>query len=400
MSYSIIDDGHVSSPSGFRATGVSAGLKEVRARDLALIHAQRPCRVAAVFTSNAVLAAPIFFNQAILARSHENIRAVLINAGHANVGTGPAGLANAVESAKIVADELEIPRDSVLLMSTGQIGVPLPMDRMRDGIRRAASELDSNGGRRAAIAILTSDTRPKERALRVGLRDGRLVTIGGMAKGSRLVQPRQSTVLAVLTTDALIDQRLLARALDQSYARSFGRLSIDGENSPNDGAIVLANGAAGGPSIVDAASWEFGALQEALDQICADLAQQVLRDAAGGGKMIQVNVRGAANDAAARQVAAAVARSAGVRWMCARPIADWGALLVAVGGSGAEIRPDLLELRIGPVTVLSDGMQAAARSGAIVQALSGPEIELTIDLHLGSHQSTIWTCTMPGEVAP
>ena len=393
MSYNILDDGTVSSPRGFRATGVSGGLKEVRARDLAMIYSQQPCRATAVFTTNAIMAAPIFFNQAILSRNRENIRAVLINAGQANAGTGQQGLADAVECAKLAADELEVPRDSVLLMSTGQIGVPLPMHRMRDAVRRAVSELDSGGGRRAATAILTTDSRPKDRALVVSLREGRSVVIGGMAKGGRMVHPRLATVLAVLTTDVAIDMRLLARSLEQSVAQSFGRLSIDGDSSPNDGVILLANGAAENTPIVDAGSWEYGAWQEALDAICADLAQQVLRDAAGNGKIIQVLTRGAASTAAARQVAQAVARSAAVRWACAQGVADWGGLLVAVGASGVELRADLLELRLGPVMVMTDGVPAKFDAAAAIQALSGPEVELTVDLHMGPYSATMCTCT-------
>jgi glutamate N-acetyltransferase/amino-acid N-acetyltransferase len=393
MSYNILDDGTVSSPNGFRATGISGGLKEVRARDLALVYSQRACRVAAVFTTNAILAAPIFFNQAVLSRNRENIRALLINAGQANAGTGQQGLADAVECAKLTADELEVPRDSVLLMSTGQIGVPLPMHRMRDAVRRAVSELDSGGGRRAAMAILTNDPRPKDRAVVVSLRESRNVVIGGMAKGSRVVHPRQSTLLGVLTTDVVIDTRLLARSLEQSVAQSFGRLTIEGDASPNDGVILLANGTAENKPITDAGSWEYGAWQEALDALCADLAQQVLRDAAGGGKIIQVQVRGASSASAAHQVALAVARSAPVRWACAQGMADWGGLLVAVGASGVDLRPDVLELRLGQVTVMADGMPARFDAAAAVQALSGPEIELTVDLHIGSHGATICTCT-------
>src|SRR5689334_14630351 len=204
MSYRLLDDGHISSPKGFRATGISCGLKEARARDLALVYSQKPCRVGALFTTSQIRAAPVFFNQAVLARNRETIRALLINAGHANAGTGPQGLADAVECAKLAADELEIPRDSVLLMSTGQIGLPLPMRKMKDGIRRAVSELDSGGGRRAAIAILTTDTRPKDRALVVSLRTGRSIVIGGMAKGSRMVHPNLATLLCVITSDVAI----------------------------------------------------------------------------------------------------------------------------------------------------------------------------------------------------
>jgi glutamate N-acetyltransferase / amino-acid N-acetyltransferase len=397
MSYSILEDGHVSSPSGFRATGISGGLKEVRARDLALVYSQRPCHVAAQFTTNAILAAPIFFNQAILARNREKIRALLINAGQANAGTGQPGLADAVECAKLAADELEIPRDSVLLMSTGQIGVPLPMHRMKDAIRRAVSELDSGGGRRAAIAILTTDARPKDRALVVSLRAGRSIVIGGMAKGSRMIHPNLATLLCVITSDVAIDTRLLARSLDQSVSKSFGRLTIDGDTSPNDAVIVLANGASEHPPIVDASSWEYGAWQEGLDALCSDLAQQVVRDAAANGKLIQVHVRGATSDAGARQVAVAIARSSSVRWACAQGIADWGGLLVAVGSSGAELRPDLLELRLGPALVMLDGLPVRFDTAAAVQALSSPEIELTVDLHIGTSSTTVWTCTRPND---
>jgi glutamate N-acetyltransferase/amino-acid N-acetyltransferase len=395
MSYNILDDGHVSSPGGFRATGISGGLKEVRARDLALVFSQRPCHVAAMFTTSAILGAPIFFNQAILARNRDKIHAVMVNAGQANAGTGQPGLADAVECAKLAADELEVPRDSVLLMSTGQIGVPLPMHRMKDAIRRAVSELDSGGGRRAAIAILTTDTKPKDRALVVSLREGRSITIGGMAKGGRMVHPRLATLLCVLTSDVSMDARLLARSLEQSVSTSFGRLTLDGDTSPNDGIILLANGAAERPPIVDAGSWEYGAWQEGLDALCADLAQQVVRDAATNGKLIQVHVRGAASEAAAKEVAQAVARSASVRWACAHGSPDWGGLLVAVGSSGVELRPDLLELRIGQVAVMLDGLPAAFDQGSAVQALSGPEIELSIDLQMGANGATVWTCTTP-----
>ena len=395
MSYSFLDEGHISSPRGFRATGISGGLKEVRARDLALIYSQKPCRVAAVFTTNTILAAPIFFDQAILSRNREHIRAVLINAGQANAGTGPQGLADAVECAKLAADELEVPRDSVLLMSTGQIGVPLPMRRMKDAIRRAVSELDSGGGRRAATAILTSDSRPKDRALSISLREDRGIMLGGMAHGSRLGHPRGAALIAVITTDAVMDTRLLARSLEQSVGRSFGRLMLDGGGGPNDGVILLANGASETAPITDPASWAYGAWQEGLDTLCADLAQQVLRDAAGGGKVITVSVRGAPDDATARRIAEAVARAPAVHWACAHSLADWGGVLAAVGASGVELRADLLELRLGPVPVMVEGVAVRFDPAAAAQAVAGPEVELAIDLHAGVYGTVVWTCTMP-----
>lgn len=395
MSYTILEDGHISSPAGYRATGVASGLKELRkSRDLALVYSQYPCTVAAMFTTSATIGAPVFFDQAILARNREHIRAVLINAGHANAGTGQPGLANAVECAKIVADELEVPRDSVLLMSSGIIGVPMPMDRIADGIKRAVSELDSGGGRRAALAILTTDSRPKERVYRIQLREGHRGILAGMAKGTRMVHPRLATLLCLMTTDLSVDQRLLNRSLQQSVSQSLGRLTIDGDTAPNDTVLLLANGAAEGSSmIVDASSWEYGAWQEALDALMADLAQQIIRDAAGTGKIIQVVVRGAPDEASARQVAQAVAQSTTVRTSCMRGTPDWGAVLAAVGASGVDVRPELLELRAGNLLLMLEGTSVLFDQKAALQVFSNPEIELVVDLHLGSNVAVMWTCT-------
>jgi glutamate N-acetyltransferase/amino-acid N-acetyltransferase len=398
MSYTIFEDGHISSPMGFRSTGVAAGLKEAkRARDLALVYSQYPCKAAALFTTNLMRAAPVYFDQAILGRNRENIRAILINAGQANAGTGQPGLADAVECAKITADELEIPRDSVLLMSTGIVGVPLPMNRMRLGIRRAASELDSGGGRRAALSIMTTDTRPKERAFHVQLREGRRITLAGMAKGTRQIHPKLATMLCVITTDLAMDVRLLQRSLQQSVSKSFARLNIDGDSSTNDAVLLLANGAAEGMPITDSSSREYGAWQEALDALTADLAQQIMRDATGTGKMVQIHVRGAADEEQANRIADTIASSASVRRACVQGEADWGALLTAVGSSEAELRPDLLELRIGSIPVMLEGAAVEFDTSQVAKHMSGPEIEFVVDMHMGIGSSVVWTCTWGGE---
>lgn len=394
MSYTIFDDGHIASPAGFRATGVSCGLKDgSKARDLALIASQRPCRVGAMFTTSLTRAAPVFLSQAILSRNREAIRAVLINSGQANAGTGQAGLADAVECAKLVADELEVPRDAVLLMSTGIVGVPLPMPRLREGIKRAVSELDSGGGRRAAVAILTTDSRPKERVFRVQLRNDQRITLAGMAKGTRMIHPRLATMLCVITSDVLIEQRLLQRALQHSVARSFNRLNLDGDSSPNDSVLFLANGAAAMPSISDPTSREYGAFQEALDALCTDLAQQIVRDAAGNGKIMVVRVRGASSETMARRVADAVAGSRAVRAWVRRGSTDWGPLLAAVGGSCAEFRPELLALRVGQLSLLHEGATVPFDPAALLPIISAPEVELHVDLNVGPVDLNLWTCT-------
>lgn len=394
MSYTIFEDGHISSPEGYRSTGISAGFKGgSKARDLALIYSTQPCAAAAMFTASTIKSAPVFFDQAILARNREGIRAVMINAGQANAGTGQPGLADAVESAKILADELEIPRDSVLLMSSGIIGVPLPMNLMRDGVKRAVSELDSGGGRRAAMAMLTTDTQPKERVFHVHLREGRQVTLAGMVKGSRMIHPKLATLLCVMTTDLPIDARLLTRSLHQSISRSFGRLTLDGDTSPNDTVLLLANGAAEGPPIEEASSWEYGAWQEALDAMTFDLSQRVVRDAGAGGKIIQVTVRGAMDETSARHIAETVACSHSVRDICSKGNPDWGTLLAAIGASSVEIHPELLEVSIGNLHLMKEGLPTSFDSNVALQLFSSSEIEFTIDLHLGPGSATMWTCT-------
>lgn len=398
MSYTIFEDGHISSPTGYRSTGVSAGLKEgVKSRDLSLVYSEQPCKVAAMFTTSSTRAAPVFFDQAILARNREGIRAVLINSGQANAGTGQPGLTDAVESAKLAADELEVPRDSILLMSSGIIGVPIPMERMREGILRAVSELDSGGGRRAAAGMLTTDTRPKERVYKVQLREGRTIMLAGMAKGTRMIHPQLASLLVIMTTDVPIDVRLLNRSLQQSVAHSFSRLTIDGDSSPNDTVLLLANGAAEGEPITEASSWEYGVWQEALDALTADLAQQVVRDAAGSGKIMQILVRGAPTEHDARQVAQAVARSTAVRRACNEGRSDWGTLLAAVGASGIDMRPELLDLYVGDLLLMLEGVPVSFDANMALQLFSNPEIEFIIDLHVGPGAATIWTCTWYGE---
>nr|WP_044201105.1 bifunctional glutamate N-acetyltransferase/amino-acid acetyltransferase ArgJ [Oscillochloris trichoides] len=394
MSYTIFEDGHISSPHGFRATGVSCGLKDgSKARDLALVYSLHPCRVAAMFTNSVTRAAPVYLSQAILSRNRDAIRAVMINSGHANAGTGQSGLTDAVECAKLLADELEIQRDGVMLMSTGIIGLPLPMAKMRDGIRRAVSELDSGGGRRAAVAILTTDTRPKERVYRVQLAEGHRVTLAGMAKGTRMIHPRLGTMLCLITTDVAIEQRLLAQSLNQSVNRSFNRLNLDGDCSPNDTVMILANGAAEGPLISDATSREFAAWQEALNHLCHDLAQQIVRDASTGGKVLEVTVRGAPNEEVARKVCDVVAQSTAVRSACTRNLPDWGTLLAAIGSSGVELRPELLELRVGHLLLMIEGLPCPFDHSTALQLFTSPEISFMIDLHFGPAEATVVTCT-------
>jgi glutamate N-acetyltransferase/amino-acid N-acetyltransferase len=214
-----------------------------------------------------------------------------------------------------------------------------------------------------------------------------------MAKGTRMIHPRLATMLCLMTTDLAIDQRLLAQSLSHSVARSFNRLNLDGDSSPNDTVLLLANGAADGPLITDAASREFAAWQEALDQLCYELSQQIVRDASTGGKIIQVTVRGALNEECARKICDVVARSSAVRSACMRNVPDWGALLAAIGSSEVELRPELLELRIGHIVLMSEGLPCTFDPVMALQLFTSPEIDFTIDMHLGPAEATVLTCT-------
>jgi glutamate N-acetyltransferase / amino-acid N-acetyltransferase len=395
MNYSIVEDGHISSPSGFRATGVAAGLREKKTRDLALVYSLTACRAAALFTSSTVPAAPVLFCQTILSRNREGIRAALINSGQANAGTGQPGMADAVECAKILADELEVPRDAVLLMSTGLIGVPLPMQIMRPGIRRAVSELDSGGGRRAALAILSTDARPKERAFELHFRNGKRGRVAGMIKGSHGVFPRLATLLCLVTTDLTIDTRLLTQSLHQSVGKTLARITTDRDSTPNDTVLALANGAADAPPIVDAESSEFAIWQEALDALLGDLGQQLIGEAAESfeSKLVVVQVRGALSETQAHAIALAVAHSPGVRRAVDAGHPDWGTILSAIGASEVDLRPEAIEIALGAVQVMSEGLPCAYDREAALAALAGREVTLMVDLHLGFASATVWSCS-------
>lgn len=399
MAWTVLEDGSISSPQGYRATGIHAGFKPTRARDLALVYSTESCTAAAMFTTSAIKGAPVLVDQAVLARNRDHIRAVLINSGVANVGTGRPGLEAAVECTRLVSDELEIPRDSVLLMSTGAIGIPLEMDKMRSGIRRAASELDSKGGPRAAMAILHTDRKPKHLALQVSLRDGHTVTLAGMAKGGVHVHPNLATMLCLITSDVSMPAPLLSRSLRQSVAESFHCVTIDGDMSPNDTVLLMANGAASAPPIISASSWEYGMWQEALNHLTKRLALMVVGDSSDEFPLMAVEINGARTDGEARLAALAIARSLGVRRGWQQGVCDWGAIVAALGGSGAELAVERLSLFCGERQIVQDGQLQLQTLAALPDPDQQGIIAMRLELQVGSGTTTIWT-PMSGVSAP
>jgi glutamate N-acetyltransferase/amino-acid N-acetyltransferase len=404
-------DGSITDVAGFRAAGVHCGLKPGDALDLALLVSERPCTAAAVFTTNRVKAAPVLYDQALLARNPTAIRAVVVNSGNANAVTGDQGLRDARRMAELTAEAAGCEPDQVWVMSTGVIGQPLDMARIAAGITHAASTLAPDGGHDAARAIMTTDTVPKEAAVRVWLSAGD-VTVAGLAKGAGMIHPNMATMLAVLATDAAVPPDLLDQALRHAVDRSFNCITVDGDTSTNDTVLLLANGASG-VSIDHPNSEKFGAFRDAVTAVATTLAQKIVRDGEGATKFITIHVRGAPSAGDAKQVATAVARSPLVKTALHGEDANWGRVLAAVGYSGVEVDPERIglwfaegggelggtqgnseELGGRSLQLVRDGRPFRVDEAAAAQILAGEDIDIIIDLGLGDDEATVWTCDL------
>jgi glutamate N-acetyltransferase/amino-acid N-acetyltransferase len=377
--------GGITSPRGFVASGVHCGIKASR-KDLALLACERPATAAAVFTTNRVKAAPVLLSQDRIRSGRA--RAIVVASGNANACTGPQGLADAREMAALVAAELGVPDDDVLVASTGVIGIPLPMEAIRRGIPAAVRALRRDGGDDAAQAILTTDAFPKTAAAQVEV-GGTVVTVGGMAKGAGMIHPRLATTLGFLTTDAAVTAPALQRALREAAERSFNRISVDGDTSTNDSLFCLASGLAGNPTIGEAGEG-LEVLQAALTAVAQELARMVVRDGEGTGRVGVLVVRGARSADDARRVADAVMTSPLVKTALAGGEPNWGRIVAAVGRSGAEVDPDRIDVWIAGHQVARGGAAAGADLAVVAAQMRRPEVEIVVDLHLGDGAWSGW----------
>jgi glutamate N-acetyltransferase/amino-acid N-acetyltransferase len=388
-------------PIGFSFAGVPCGLKRTGAPDLALVVSDRPCAGAAVFTQNRFPAAPVLYDRALVAENPTALRAVVINAGVANACTGDGGGADAAAMASAVERTLGLPPRSCVVMSTGVIGPRLPLERIEAGIQTAGRALSSDGWQDAALAIMTTDTRPKTVSRQVAG-----CTLFGMAKGAGMIHPNMATMLSVVVTDAAIAPAALHEMLRASVDASFNCISVDGDTSTNDTVLLLANGAAG--------PVDYGAFARTLTEVCTDLAQQIVRDGEGATKFITLRVEGAASEVDARLAAKAVASSPLVKTAFYGGDANWGRILAAVGRSGAAVDPARAGLWIaagvgaglapaqgdhtGSPLQLVRGGQPLDYSEAEASAIfAGLEIAVTVDLGIGTGQATMWTCDLSHE---
>jgi glutamate N-acetyltransferase/amino-acid N-acetyltransferase len=406
-------------PKGFRAAGVAAGIKKNGNPDLALIVSDSDCKAAAVFTSNKVKAAPVIYDQRIMSTHADKLRAVVINAGCANACTGEQGLRNVEETAALVAAalserarpesdggadaaEAQPPKTfamlepaQVFVMSTGVIGVQLPMDRMRDGIPSVVAALSDDGLEDVARAIMTTDTRPKTASaeLSVSAKGGTVsdkgssVLVCGLAKGAGMIHPNMATLLSVVMTDAVIDLPTLQRATKRATDRSFNRISVDGDTSTNDTLLVLANGASG--ITVDENEFEI-----MLTSVCIDLAKQIVRDGEGATKLISIHVSGAKDERMAEHIGRTIARSPLVKTAFYGEDANWGRIVMAAGYSGEDVDPNKMSLWFGGVHVLANGAPTPYDEADATRAIQSRDVEVKLDLGLGDASATVWTCDL------
>ena len=385
-------EGGITAPAGFRAAGVHCGIKS-KGLDLAVVASDTPASVAAVFTTNLAQAAPIVVSREHVTRGGGKASAIVVNSGCANACTGAEGLEHARAMAQATGAALSGDAGGVLVASTGVIGVKLDMEKVQRGITEAVAALSRDGGEAAARAIMTTDPFPKSAAVEVNA-DAGSFRIGGIAKGSGMIEPLMATMLGFLTTDAAVDAALLQRALKAACDDTFNAISVDGECSTNDCVFVLANGASG----VRLEAQDFDALVDALKQVCEPLAIAIVRGGEGATKLVTVNVSGGVSSDDARRAARAIANSPLVKTAIHGGDPNWGRLVAVAGRSGARFVLDNAAVRIGGIELFKDGSPYDERAPQAAEYLKGTEISVDVDLGTGGPgRSRMWTCDLTAE---
>jgi len=377
--------GGITAVSGILAAGINCGIKSQN-KDLALVVSRKPATVAAMFTTNEAKAAPVQLCQQRLAAGLA--QAVIINSGNANAGTGAKGMADGRRMAELTAKGLGIDPGLVWVASTGIIGAPLPMDKIAAGIQGLIPQLDSSGGEAAAEAILTTDTRPKQLAVKLSLEAGEVI-LGGMAKGAGMIRPKLATMLCFLATDAKIEPAHLQSALKLAVEQSFNLITIDGDTSTNDMVMLLATGEG---VTLDPGGRDWEAFEEGLMYLTRELAYQLVWDAEGATKLIRVQVAQGRDKEQARRVAFAIADSNLVKCAFFGQHLNWGRILAAAGYAEAGIDPRRLDIYIGGVKLVEGGAKSAGADEAQAQAELARR-EITVRLTLGQGNSTVEVLT-------
>lgn len=385
--------GGITAAKGFEAAGIFCGIRKVK-KDIAIIRSVVPAKVAAVFTLNKTLAAPVVLDKLILKRS-DCCSAIVVNSGNANACTGERGYNDAERMIELTAKSVGVPNDEVLVASTGVIGQYLPMEAIESGIPQVAAILSSNGSDDAAEAIMTTDTFAKQCTVSFDI-GGKKVIIGGIAKGSGMIEPNMATMLAFITSDANIEESFLQKTFRSGINRSFNCISVDGDMSTNDMAVILANGLAENAEITEGTE-EGKLFESALDFVVITLAKMIARDGEGASKLVEIEVKGAANKGDAVKAARSVANSNLVKTAIHGEDANWGRILAALGYSGVDIHPEQIELSMNGLPILGKGYTILIDEAKAKIALAEKNILLSIDLNQGNDSAVFWTCDLTKE---
>ncbi len=383
----------VTAPKGFTAAGIHCGIKKSK-KDLALIYTKTPASAAAVFTLNKVQAAPVLISKEHL-RQGKKFHAVIVNSGNANACTGEQGYKDAVLMAAKTAEVLKIKPEEVFVSSTGVIGETLPMDKITAGIDSIVNFLDEEDNLTSAEAILTTDTFTKTASECFEI-NGKIVTIGGISKGSGMIHPNMATMLAFITTDAAIENNTFQKVLKDVADQTFNRIVVDGDTSTNDMVIALANGESGIENILSG-SQEYKLFEEKLYAVLKKLSIDIVRDGEGATKLVEINVEGALSDKDAEKAARTIALSPLVKTAIHGEDANWGRILAAVGYSGIEFDPDKFEIIINNVPILEQNYKVSLPINEANQTLKSKEINLLVKLNVGQGKATVWTCDLSEE---
>lgn len=389
--------GGVTSAKGFQAASTAAEIKYKDRTDMAMIYSPVPCAAAGTFTTNVVKAAPVKWDQDIVYH-HEGAQAIVCNSGIANACTGKEGYDCCEKTAEAAAKSLQIPKDSVLVASTGVIGMQLPVDRLAKGVTAMAGELSDTpeAGTKAAQAIMTTDTVHKEAAVQVEI-GGKTVTVGGMCKGSGMIHPNMCTMLAFVTTDACISKELLQEALSESVKDTYNMVSVDGDTSTNDTVLLLANGMAENPCITEQ-NEDYQRFLEALNQVNISLAKKIAGDGEGATALFEVKVVGAKDKEQAVTISKSVVSSSLTKAAIYGHDANWGRILCAMGYSGADFDPEKVDLyfesRAGKIQIMEKGISTGYSEEEATKILSEDAVTAIADLNMGEASATAWGCDL------
>ena len=389
--------GGVTAAKGFQAASTAAGIKYQGRTDMAMVYSENPCVAAGTFTTNIVKAAPVKWDQDIV-YNHPSAQVIICNSGIANACTGEEGFSYCRETAKAAAETMNVDADSVLVASTGVIGMQLPIEKLAAGVRAMAPKLQGTleAGNEAAKAIMTTDTKEKEVAVEIEI-GGKTVTIGGMCKGSGMIHPNMCTMLGFVTTDACISKKLLQEALSQDVKDTYNMVSVDGDTSTNDTVLLLANGMAGNPEITEK-NEDYQKFCEALNYINTTLAKKIAGDGEGATALFEVKIIGAESKEQAVTLSKSVVTSSLTKAAIYGHDANWGRILCAMGYSGAQFDPEKVDLyfesKAGKIQIIENGVAVDYSEEEATKILSEDAVTAIADIKMGDCVATAWGCDL------